>query len=84
MTRSQRVDADEYLVGYIGGDVLFAVAQAHPDYDIACLVRNSEKGAQIAGQYSRIRLVYGNLDDAQVLEEEAAKADIVLSERSST
>ena len=66
--------------GYIGGDALRHLVQAHPDYDITCLVRNSDKGAQVASQYSRIKLVYGDLDSAELLEEEAKKADIVLRE----
>ncbi|KAL8687820.1 MAG: hypothetical protein Q9218_006112 [Villophora microphyllina] len=48
------------------------------NYHVAVLVRNSDKGAQIASQYSSIRLVYGDLDSAEILEEEAKKADIVL------
>lgn len=47
-------------------------------YEVAALVRNSDKGAQIASQYPTIRLVYGDLDSAETLEEEARKADIVL------
>lgn len=47
-------------------------------YEVAALVRNSDKGAQIASQYPTIRLVYGGLDSAETLEEEARKADIVL------
>ncbi|KAL8879153.1 MAG: hypothetical protein Q9198_003185, partial [Flavoplaca austrocitrina] len=47
-------------------------------YDVAALVRDSDKGAQIASQYPAIRLVYGDLDSSDVLEEEAKKADIVL------
>lgn len=66
--------------GYIGGDVLFEVVQAHPEYEITCLVRSSDKGAQVASQYSKVRLVYGDLDDLELLEVEAKKADIVLSE----
>lgn len=65
--------------GYIGGDALFAIIQAHPDYEIACLVRSSDKGAQIASQYPSVKLVYGSLDDVELLEGEAQKADIVLS-----
>lgn len=30
--------------GYIGGDALYAIAQAHPEYELTCLVRNSDKG----------------------------------------
>ena len=64
--------------GYIGGDALYEIVQAHPEYEVTCLVRNSDKGAKIGSQYAKIKLVYGNLDDAEILEEEARKADIVL------
>jgi len=40
-------------------------------------VRNNDKGARVAPQYPSIRLVYGDLDSATLLTEEAAKADIV-------
>ncbi|KAL8912221.1 MAG: hypothetical protein Q9171_002735 [Xanthocarpia ochracea] len=64
--------------GYIGGDALSQLTRSTKQYDVAALVRNSEKGAQVASQYPAIRLVYGDLDSAEVLEEEARKADIVL------
>lgn len=67
------------MTGYIGGDAIYEIAHAHPEYEIAALVRNSDKGAQIASQYSNVRLVYGTLDDHEKLEVEARKADIVLS-----
>jgi hypothetical protein len=41
------------------------------------LVRNTDKGAKIASVYPKIRLVYGDLDSAELIEEEAANADIV-------
>lgn len=66
--------------GYIGGDALYTLMQAHPDYDVTALVRNIDKGAQVASQYPTIKLVYGNLDNVELLEQEARKADIVLSE----
>ncbi|KAL8945827.1 MAG: hypothetical protein Q9222_007687 [Ikaeria aurantiellina] len=50
-----------------------------PEYQVAALVRNSEKGAQVASQYPTIRLVYGDLGSAEVLEKEAREADIVLN-----
>ena len=64
--------------GYIGGDALYEIAAKHPDYEIAALVRNSDKGAQVASQYSDLRLIYRSLDDEAKLEDEAKKADIVL------
>jgi len=63
--------------GYIGGDALYAIAHAHPDYEITALVRNSNKGGKVASQYASIRLVYGDLDSTDLITEEAAKADVV-------
>lgn len=65
--------------GYIGGDALYAIANAHPEYDITCTVRSSSKGAQVAKQYPNIKLVYGDLDSHDMLADEASKADIVLN-----
>lgn len=65
------------VTGYIGGDALYAIIQAHPEYDITALVRNSDKGALVAKVYPKIKLVYGDLDSADLLVEESAKADIV-------
>ena len=44
-------------------------------------MRNSDKGGQVASQFPKVRLVYADLDNVDVLEEEARKADIVLSEQ---
>lgn len=63
--------------GYIGGDALYAIATAHPEYEITALVRNSQKGALVAKQYPRIKLAYGDLDSDELIEEESRKADIV-------
>ena len=43
------------------------------------MVRNSDKGAKVAAKFSKIRLVYGDLDSVDLIAEEAAKADIVYS-----
>ncbi|KAK5459862.1 hypothetical protein LTS15_003991 [Exophiala xenobiotica] len=63
--------------GYIGGDFLYLVSERHPDWELTCLVRNSDKGAKIAKSYSKVRLVYGDLDAVELIEEEAANTDIV-------
>lgn len=57
---------------------MYALNKAHPEYEYTALVRNSDKGAPVAAAYPKIRLIYGTLDDAAILEEESAKADIVL------
>lgn len=63
--------------GYIGGDFLYLVSMKHPDWEITCLVRNSDKGAKVAAVYPKARLVYGDLEAVDLIEEEAANADIV-------
>ena len=67
------------MTGYIGGDAFYEIHNAHPEIEYTCLVRNSDKGAQVASQYPKVRLVYGDLDSVEILEEEAKKADIVMS-----
>lgn len=64
--------------GYIGGDALYRITQAHPKYRWTCLVRSKERGAHIADQYPDIELVYGTLDDAHILTDQTVKADIML------
>lgn len=63
--------------GYIGGDSLFSIAQAHPDWKLSVLVRSKEKGAKLASEYPQARVVYGDLDSADIIEEEVKNADIV-------
>lgn len=53
------------------------IVKAHPDWEITASVRNSDKGAQIAAIFPKIKLVYGDLDSTAMIEEEASKADIV-------
>ncbi|KAI1413247.1 NAD(P)-binding protein [Hypoxylon sp. FL1857] len=64
--------------GYIGGEALYALVKAHPEFEYAVLVRNEERGKPVAAAYPNVRLVYGNLDDSDVIEKEAAAADIVV------
>ena len=65
--------------GYIGGDVFHALATAHPEYELTCLVRSSDKGAKLAAAFPAVRLVYGTLDSLDLVERESKDADIVLS-----
>ncbi|KAI1077418.1 NAD(P)-binding protein [Whalleya microplaca] len=64
--------------GFIGGDALYALSQSHPEYEFTLLVRNEERGALVAAAYPNARLVYGTLDDAEVIEKAAAEADVVV------
>lgn len=68
------------VTGYIGGDAIYEIANAHPEYQVTCLVRNSDKAASVAKDYASFKFVYGDLDSVELLEEESKKADIVLRE----
>lgn len=63
--------------GYIGGDALHAISEAHPNWEITAQIRNSSKAAKVAAVYPRVKFAYGDLDATDVIEEEASKADIV-------
>ena len=65
--------------GFIGGEVFYTISEAHPDWEITALVRSSDKGALLAAAFPKTRLVYGSLDDVDVIEQEAKGADLVLS-----
>ncbi|KJZ70887.1 hypothetical protein HIM_09713 [Hirsutella minnesotensis 3608] len=63
--------------GYIGGDAIYALLRANPEYEVSCLVRSAAKATELAARHPSIRIVDGTLDDLELLEEEAANADIV-------
>ncbi|KAK4150313.1 hypothetical protein C8A00DRAFT_18128 [Chaetomidium leptoderma] len=67
------------VTGYLGGDAIYAILEAHPEYEVSCLVRDKAKGALVAEAHPSIRIVHGELDDGNLLEEEAANTDIVCS-----
>lgn len=56
---------------------MYAIATAHPEYEITALVRNSDKGAKVAAKFPNVKLVYGDLDSVDVLERESRAADVV-------
>ncbi|KAI1438708.1 nucleoside-diphosphate-sugar epimerase [Xylaria sp. CBS 124048] len=64
--------------GYIGGEALYSIHHAHPDFEFTLLVRNEQKANLISAQYPDAKFVYGNLDDSKIIEEAAAAADIVI------
>jgi N-acetyl-gamma-glutamylphosphate reductase len=66
------------ITGYTGGDIFHVLNAAHPDYEYSVLVRNESKAAPVKQRYPDVRVVYGSLDDSKLLEEEAAKTDILV------
>jgi hypothetical protein len=44
---------------------------------LSALVRSKDKAEQVKAQYPSIRIVHGDLDSSDVIEEEVKNADIV-------
>lgn len=67
--------------GYVGGDATYTLLQKYPAWEsnITALVRNETKGGLVAKVYPKVKLVYGDLGDLALLEEESSKADIILN-----
>lgn len=65
--------------GYVGGQLLHELTKTHPEYNIVTLVRDIHAAETISQAYPKVRTVVGDLDDSELVEQEAGKADIVLS-----
>ncbi|KAI3584247.1 hypothetical protein IWW34DRAFT_800267 [Fusarium oxysporum f. sp. albedinis] len=64
--------------GYIGGDFLYEAYHTRPTWEISALVRSEVAVSSLQEKYPRIRIVRGDLDSADLLRDEAQRADIVL------
>jgi len=60
--------------------VLHVLQTAYPEHNYVVLLRDKEKAEQVSNAYPKVRVVFGDLDSAALLEEEARKADIVVRE----
>lgn len=63
--------------GYIGGDFLSLATETHPDWQFTCLIRDPAKASAITAKYNTVRTVLGNLDAVDIIEAEAAAANII-------
>ncbi|KAL4953922.1 hypothetical protein BDW69DRAFT_147100 [Aspergillus filifer] len=66
------------ITGYIGGDAFHVLSQEHKDIEFSALIRTEEKAKYVRELYPNVRIVLGGNDDAELIEKEAARADIVL------
>ncbi|KAH7186298.1 hypothetical protein BKA60DRAFT_588512 [Fusarium oxysporum] len=64
--------------GYIGGDFLYETYHTRPTWEISALARSEVAVSSLQEKYPRIRIVRGDLDSADLLRDEAQRADIVL------
>ncbi|KAI1871014.1 hypothetical protein JX265_006054 [Neoarthrinium moseri] len=69
------------VTGYVGGEAFSQLYSNHPEYEYRLLVRNEEKAKLVSAKYpstERLQLVVGSLEDEDIIEKEAAAADIVV------
>lgn len=71
--------------GYLSGEILLLLGRHYPEYAIKALVRNptQERVEKLQGLHPNLSVVEGDLNDAQVIVEQAFKADIVINSASS-
>ena len=71
--------------GYLSGELLPLLARDYPEYHIKALVRNptAERIAKLRELNSNLSIVEGDLNDAHIIIEQAATADIVINSASS-
>ena len=62
------------------GDILHEIVANFPRSSIIALVRDKAKAAPIEEKYSQVTLLQGDLDSASLIEDQAARADVVISQ----
>ncbi|KAH9885299.1 NAD(P)-binding protein [Xylariomycetidae sp. FL2044] len=65
------------VTGYLGGDFVATLLKVHPEYEVTCLVREKVKGSKVVEAHPMVKIVYGDLDDDNLLQKEGSKADII-------
>ncbi|KAK6205783.1 hypothetical protein LQW54_008267 [Pestalotiopsis sp. IQ-011] len=63
---------------YIGGQVLDELVKSSPERPITLLLRDEKKAKLISDKLSQVNVAIGDLDDGDLIEQEASKASIVL------
>lgn len=77
---TNHLDCSTGATGYIGGEVLYCLQHTHPDYEIAALIRDSEKAGRVSAAFPKVQVVLGDLDNSGLIEQESQKANIVIRE----
>lgn len=77
---ANHLDCSTGATGYIGGEVLYSLQKIHPDYEISALIRDSEKAGRVSAAFPKVRVVLGDLDNSELIEQESYKANVVIRE----
>ncbi|KAL4741095.1 hypothetical protein BDV11DRAFT_77292 [Aspergillus similis] len=66
--------------GYVGGDLLYALLSAHPDWEssITLLLRNTSYATAFKSAYPKINLCFASHEDKAAIEKAVAEHDLVL------
>lgn len=64
--------------GYIGGDILSELIAKYPEHKYRVLVRSEANGQKIQKIFPDVAVIFGNLDDSELLTRESAAADIII------
>ncbi|CAG7950603.1 unnamed protein product [Penicillium salamii] len=66
------------VTGFIGGDVLYGLAQTLAASKIVALVRNQSQAAAVTGRFPTVTPLLGDLDSSVEIRQAASQADVVL------
>jgi uncharacterized protein YbjT (DUF2867 family) len=64
--------------GYVGGHTVGSLVEKHPEWKVVLLVRNEEQKKLVLGRWADVEIVIGDLDNNQLMIDEASKANVVL------
>ncbi|KIW16562.1 hypothetical protein PV08_03750 [Exophiala spinifera] len=66
--------------GYVGGDALYALLAAHPDWEehTTCLLRDPTQEAAFRQKWPNLNFFYSSLDNEKAIEEEVKNHNLVL------
>ncbi|KAJ9618087.1 hypothetical protein H2203_009268 [Taxawa tesnikishii (nom. ined.)] len=65
--------------GFVGGDILHAVATAFPSSSIIALVRDKSRASKIADKFKNVSLCEGDLDSKDIIAREVQECDVVIN-----
>jgi hypothetical protein len=66
--------------GYVWGHMMGRLAEKHPEWHVAVLIRNEEQKKIVLGRWPQLEAVIGDLDNSVLMIKEGSKADVVLRE----
>lgn len=63
---------------------MYRLSSATSKFNVAALVRDSGNSSRVTAAFPNVRIVHGELDNVDLIEDEAKQADVVLSKWSNS